>query len=234
MEEQTRATKEQGKERRTSFRDHRTYADMMRPTHTTNPHIPSPKTTRPLNLHRKLDTLNWLRKTIIVGEAMSLDHLENLPKLLRPKGESSMEIKYIGGLRVLILFDYSVAAKEFMENECRWKQHLKWLRWGDKTETHAERVAWIRIMGLPLHLWGQRNFKTITSVYGKTIAPFKDIPHRVDLSHVKIGILTKNKIRIYDEVTSTFKGKEYRLGIIEFDEGLFPFTKKKRLDRRIQ
>nr|KAJ0203968.1 hypothetical protein LSAT_V11C500292530 [Lactuca sativa] len=134
-----------------------------------------------------------------------------------------MEIKYIGGLRVLILFDHSVAAKEFMENRCRWKDHMKWLRSGEKAETHAERVAWIRITGLPLHLWGQSNFELITSAYGKTIAPFKDIPHRIDLSHVKIGILTKRKTRINEEVTAKFEGKEYRLGIIEFDEDWFPF-----------
>ncbi|CAI9273476.1 unnamed protein product [Lactuca saligna] len=134
----------------------------------------------------------------IVGEAMSLDHLGHLPKLLNSNDESNMEIKYIGGLRVLMLFDHSVAAKEFMENKCR-------------------------IIGLPLHLWGQSNFEIITSAYGKTIAPFKDIPHRVDLSHVKIGILTKRKIRINEEVTATFEGKEYRLGIIEFDVDWFPF-----------
>ncbi|CAI9269380.1 unnamed protein product [Lactuca saligna] len=124
---------------------------------------------------------------------------------------------------VLLLFDHSVAAKEFMEQEYRWKEHLKWVRWGDKVETHGDRVAWIRILGLPLRLWGQRNFQTITGGFGKIIAPFEDIPHRVDLSHIKIGLLTTRRNRINDEIRVAFEGKVYKLGIIEFDEDWFPF-----------
>lgn len=45
-------------------------------------------------------------------------------------------------------------------------------------------------MGIPLHLWGESNFAKITKGYGTTIAPFDELPNRVDLSCVKIGILT--------------------------------------------
>lgn len=125
---------------------------------------------------------------------------------------------------MLILFDNSKAAKEFRDNVSRWKEHLKWVEWGDKHEVYDDRVAWIRIVGLPLHLWGQSNFEVITQEFGKTIAPFEDIPNRVDLSHVKMGILTNRKSRINEEIHVAFENKVYTLGIIEFDEDWFPFN----------
>ncbi|CAH1416400.1 unnamed protein product [Lactuca virosa] len=196
---------------------------MLRPINTTQAYPLGPPLPIPVTLHHEPATHSWLRKISLVGEAASLDHLGHLPKLLLAKGETCVEVKFIGGLMVLMLFDHSVAAKEFMVSEHRWKDYLKWVRWGDKVETHEERVAWVRIMGLPLHLWGQRNFRIITEGFGKTIAPYEDIPHRVDLSHVKIGLLTTRRTRINDEIHAAFEGKVYKLGIIEFDEDWFPF-----------
>lgn len=122
-----------------------------------------------------------------------------------------------------MLFDHSIAAKEFMFDDLKWKEYLKWVRWEDQVDSHEERVAWIRVTGLPLHLWGQRNFQSITDGFGKTIAPFEDIPHIVDLSHAKIGLLTSRRTRINNEIQASFEGKVYKLGIIEFDEDWFPF-----------
>lgn len=184
---------------------------------------PGPPLPLPIILQREPSTTSWLRKTTLVGEAVSLDHLGHLPKLILSNGESDTTIKYIGGLKVLILFDHSGAAKEFMEDDKRWKEHIKWLRWADNIETHADRVAWIIIVGLPLFLWGQRNFEKITGTFRKIIAPFDDIPNRIDLSHVKIGILTTRKARINEEIHISYDGKVTRLGIVEFDEDWFPF-----------
>ncbi|KAL4588391.1 hypothetical protein LXL04_001275 [Taraxacum kok-saghyz] len=206
-----------------SSRDHRSYADLMRTTPTDNHPPPGPPLPTPIILQREPETHSWLRKTALVGEATSLNHLGHLPKLIFNKGEAGIEIKYIGGLMVLILFDWSVNAKKFMEDESRWREHLKWLKWGEKANTHFERVAWIRIVGLPLHLWGHRNFEAISKGYGITIAPYDDIPNRVDLSHAKIGILTSRRARINDEIHAAFEGIVYKLGVIEFDEDWFPF-----------
>lgn len=153
---------------RTSLRDHHSYTDLMTsaPTTTLTTCPPRPPLPTPITLRHKPATHSWLRKTTLVGEAVSLNHLGHLPKLLLVKGETRIKIKYLGGLMVLILFDYSVEAKEFMANEFSWKNHLKWLNWGKKTETHFEQVEWIRIVGLPLHLWGEHNFNTTSRGLG--------------------------------------------------------------------
>lgn len=92
-------------------------------------------------------------------------------------------LKYIAWLKVMLDFDNSKKAKEFMENENRLKSRLKCVIWGDPADVNFERVPWIRIAGLPLYLWSDRNFYAILDRFGRNISPFFYIQHSVDLSH---------------------------------------------------
>ncbi|CAI9290822.1 unnamed protein product [Lactuca saligna] len=85
-----------------------------------------------------------------------------------------------------------------MIDEHKCKEYLNWVRWGDQVDSHEQRVAW-------------------------TIAPFEYIPHRKDLSHANIGLITSRRTQINDEIHAAFEGKVYKLGIIEFNEDWFPF-----------
>ncbi|CAH1445526.1 unnamed protein product [Lactuca virosa] len=86
----------------------------------------------------------------------------------------------------------------FKDNKNRWEEYLKWVEWGDKIQSGFDRVAWIRIMGLPIHLWGGG---------GTTLQQ----------SQKDMGT------GINDEIFVAFEGELIKLGIIEFDEDWFPF-----------
>lgn len=204
-------------------RDNRTFAEVLGKK--TQPHATQPPPPPPIPPHIDLsrNIQKWLWKTSLIGEATLLDHLGHMPKLLSFRNDILMEIKYVGGLKVMLQFNDSVSAKEFKDNRERWQEHLKWVEWVEKIDPEFDRVAWIRIVGLPIHLWGDRNFSKITEGYGVTIAPFDELHNRVDLSCVKIGILTKRRTRINDEIFVSCEGKFIKLGIIEFDEDWFPF-----------
>lgn len=71
---------------------------------------------------------------------------------------------------------------------------MKWVKPGDLESTMKyERVAWIRITGLPLQYWGETNFSIIVAQYGIIIAPYDDLPNRVDMSHMKIWNINGNR-----------------------------------------
>lgn len=59
--------------------------------------------------------------------------------------------------------------------------------------------------------------------FGIVIAPFDDIFNRVDISCIKVGILTTIRRRINEEITILADGRCIKIGIIEFDEEWFPF-----------
>ncbi|KAL4564865.1 hypothetical protein LXL04_028939 [Taraxacum kok-saghyz] len=201
------------------FRDQRSYAQVMnneaknQPMNPPPPPPPIPSAQplgpwrKPITIWQEAQTHEWLRKTSLIGEASSLTHLGHLPKLLRTWNGARIGVSYLGEMRVLLEFDNSVAAREFQDNKDRWKEYMNWIDEGEKVDIGSDRVAWIRIVGLPLHLWGKRNFAAITKEFGKTIAPFEAFTERVDLSCVKIGILTEKRLRINEEMFLNIVGQ---------------------------
>ncbi|KAL4564517.1 hypothetical protein LXL04_028581 [Taraxacum kok-saghyz] len=71
---------------------------------------------------------------------------------------------------------------------------------------------------------GREKLGSYPRSFGKTIAPFDEIHHRVDLSCVNIGILTHRKNRINDEIYIEIDNDVIKIGVIDFDEDYwFPF-----------
>lgn len=77
-----------------------------------------------------------LKKSILIGEADSLDHMSSLPAVLIGEG-----IKYLSGLNIVIDFGHSVDARKYLEDIGRWAVWFKWLRTGDKEELRFERTV---------------------------------------------------------------------------------------------
>ena len=72
----------------------------------------------PIILNPETTMSKRIRKIMLIREAHSLDHIANLPApTLMNEGT-----KYLGGLRVAILFDSSKDAREFLEDKGRWKE----------------------------------------------------------------------------------------------------------------
>lgn len=135
------------------------------------------------------------------------------------------EVKYHGGMMALLSFSSTVAAKEFLENKANWENMFRWLRMGEEiNDIQFERVAWIRIVGLPIKYWCEHNFSEIIRSFGRIIATFNDIKDRVDMSCVKIGILTRWKKKLNEEVKVVLKGITDTVGIVEYEDSpWFPF-----------
>ncbi|KAI3516315.1 hypothetical protein L1887_15229 [Cichorium endivia] len=157
--------------------------------------------------------------TVLIGEAHSLNHISNLPEAL-----SGRETKYLGGLRIAIEIGHAGKAKELMENRDRWSDWFKWLQPGDKTDLRYERIAWLKVLGLPLKLWDVDNFNTICSNFGKVIHPFDGISCRKDLSMGKVGVLSSARKWINEELLVAAEGKMYKIGVVEYTDDWNPFT----------
>ncbi|CAH1427400.1 unnamed protein product [Lactuca virosa] len=69
-----------------------------------------------------------------------------------------------------------------------------------------------------------KNFSEITRSFGRILAPFNEIKDRVDTSCVKIGILTRWKKKLNEEVKVLLNGIMDTVGIVEYEDGpWFPF-----------
>ncbi|KAI3515408.1 hypothetical protein L1887_14303 [Cichorium endivia] len=169
----------------------------------------------------KMDTemRNWLHGSILIGEAHSLDHLSTF-HIYRTLGVTT---KYLGGLHLALEFGHSVDCTEYLNDKVQWAEWFKWLRIGSDEELRYERLAWLKIIGLPIHLWDADNFSRIAGNFGKVICPFEDIINRKDLSMGKVGILTPRRQWINEEIMVDGGGKMYKLGVVEYTDDWSPF-----------
>ncbi|KAI3498653.1 hypothetical protein L1887_34430 [Cichorium endivia] len=171
----------------------------------------------------KVDTAlqNWLKGSIIIGEARSLDHLSTFHEHL----ENDIKTKYLGGLRLALEFRYSKDAVVFLKNEIKWKDWFSWVKSGDiyQSVQNYERTAWLNITGLPLELWDEENFSRIAGSFGKVINPFDYIHGRSDWSKGKVGIITCRRTWINEEIIVEAAGKMYRVGVVESTDDWSPF-----------
>ncbi|CAH1420761.1 unnamed protein product [Lactuca virosa] len=161
---------------------------------------------------------------ILTREVKTLDHLGHLPALISIHSEVGAKVKYAGGMKAIIEFDSSTLAKNFLNNENNWRGIFNYLKYGEDDEYNFERVACIRIVGLPIRLWCEENFSAIVHKFGKIIVPFDHIEDRLDLSVVKVGILTGMKKKINEVIRIEAEGKIFDFGVVEYeDEPWFPF-----------
>ncbi|CAH1450255.1 unnamed protein product [Lactuca virosa] len=149
----------------------------------------------------------------------SLDHMGTMHTLNIMKNET----KYLGGLRLAIKFKYSVSAEEFLRDEKRWRDWFKWIVSADQHDLQYERIAWIKILGVPLALWDENNFSTIARRFGKVINPFDNISTRRDYSMGMVGVITSARKWINEEITIVADGVEYQVGVVKYTDDWSPF-----------
>ncbi|CAH1416883.1 unnamed protein product [Lactuca virosa] len=93
----------------------------------------------------------------------------------------------------------------------------------DQFDQDYERVAWLKITGVPLQLWEENNFSIIASRYCKVLNPFDGISNRRDYSMGKVGVLTSVRRWINDEITVNSNGSEFKVGVVEYTDDWSPF-----------
>ncbi|KAL4587431.1 hypothetical protein LXL04_000302 [Taraxacum kok-saghyz] len=199
--------------------DYRSFADVA----TGLPTRQAPALQTPILLTVSDAPKNWLKNNVLVGEVLSIDHMNSLPSGFY--GDDTVEkLRYIGGLNVALCFKNQSTAENFMKDNGRWIEWFNWLVPGDSQDFCDDRIAWIKIRGLPMRLWSDGNIAAILKKFGKIIVPPDEMGTSVDESVIKFGILTKLNRWINDEVAVAIGGQHFNVGVVEFERNWTPFN----------
>ncbi|KAM0039543.1 hypothetical protein Hdeb2414_s0012g00383251 [Helianthus debilis subsp. tardiflorus] len=146
----------------------------------------------------------------LVGVLLSLEGLSAIRGDLSEVYKTKFSLKYLGGLKVLILFNREEEAGCFLRSNFDW-----WSSWfsrlfvWDGALYEVERVAWVRISGVPVKLWDKEVFACI----GYSISHVLRIPDSswdvADLSKVVIAVLFKSGAKISLPVQFFWKNLVY-------------------------
>ncbi|KAI3499788.1 hypothetical protein L1887_35598 [Cichorium endivia] len=140
-------------------------------------------------IHLKTDTIlkDWYKRSVLVGEAHSLDHIATYHLYMK----SGVTIKYLGGLFLVLEFGKSVDAKEYLKDKERWREWFKWLKVGERDGLRYGRLAWLKIIRLPLRLWDEENFSRIVGwhYYRKETMDNEELMVEAGGETFKIGVV---------------------------------------------
>ncbi|KAJ0667015.1 putative RNA-directed DNA polymerase [Helianthus annuus] len=151
----------------------------------------------------------------VVGRAVDLETLVDIDRLLSIAKIVVANVQYLGGLSVLITFHEEESAKQFLSGKNIWEPWFSKLDpWKGQT-LPFERVAWLKLTGIPLHLFEDDVLSRVGEAFGKVLHVPKGFEEDQDLSIVRVGVLVGHHKRILDEAVLSWKCRSFRVGIEE-------------------
>ncbi|GJX59691.1 RNA-directed DNA polymerase, eukaryota, reverse transcriptase zinc-binding domain protein [Tanacetum coccineum] len=123
------------------------------------------------------------------GKVKEVGVLENLKVALGNEGFTDIDLRYMGGLWVMIAFDSVEAKEKFLLSTgvCSWFSQL--IQASSEFITD-ERVTMVEIEGIPLKVWNKNTFIRIASMWG-TLLNVKNL-ERKNYHCKRLCVLTKN------------------------------------------
>ncbi|KAL4585730.1 hypothetical protein LXL04_010354 [Taraxacum kok-saghyz] len=152
----------------------------------------------------------------LVGEVGSMAKMGNLQVGLNAEGVQDISIKFLSGLMAMIIFKTSALANNFLVNgKATWSNWFSDLQMWSGQHVEYQRVAWIKIEGLPLHMWDRNCFDSIGGLFGRVLSPAV-LPHNSsDLSSGCMSILVKSIGRIEEKVEVLWKDQRFSVFVCE-------------------
>ncbi|KAJ0879411.1 putative RNA recognition motif domain, nucleotide-binding alpha-beta plait domain superfamily [Helianthus annuus] len=157
-----------------------------------------------------------------VGYCKNVSILNNLFSLMSKAGEKDVTFSYLGGLFVLIKFLSVDHCNSFVCNNGIWKDWFSSLDHWNGQSLPFERIAWLRIVGVPIHLAEDEVYDSIARRFGKIVHASQRSVEDVDLSVNCIGVLRGDGERIEEVVSLVWKDKRYKVWVEEVAEEWMP------------
>ncbi|KAJ0570452.1 hypothetical protein HanHA300_Chr05g0178161 [Helianthus annuus] len=141
--------------------------------------------------------------------------LKNITNVVNEMTEGKGVVQYMGGLYTLVYFPDAVEAESFrIKIKTNKKVCLSVESWMGQT-LPFERLAWLRIQGVPLHLLDNVVLNRISERFGKVVHEAQHDRWASDLSFDYVGVLLSDGKRVQEEVIVSWKGRKYRVWVAE-------------------
>ncbi|KAF5762481.1 putative RNA recognition motif domain, nucleotide-binding alpha-beta plait domain superfamily [Helianthus annuus] len=159
----------------------------------------------------------------LVGETKDFDILNDLKNKLSGITEDGFLLKYLGGLKVLLCFNSVQEAEEFHHNMVdEWEKWFSRLYIWDGLPPIFERVAWIKVLGVPVSLWDRHIFDKIGERCGRLLVKSEAEVNDGNLSENRLAVLVNSGKRIEEEFNVLWKDHSFKVWIEELSGQWYP------------
>ncbi|KAF5783507.1 putative RNA recognition motif domain, nucleotide-binding alpha-beta plait domain superfamily [Helianthus annuus] len=143
----------------------------------------------------------------LIGRCKDLIILRSLNLLLAESRIKGVTLSYLGGLSMLLKFDEEDACSNFLLDHSVWKEWFFNLESWNCQSLPFERLAWVRILGVPKHLADNDVLNNVTEHFGKIVHGSQLETEDGDLSVSWIGLLVGKGNRIHNHVSLKWMDK---------------------------
>ncbi|KAJ0452199.1 putative RNA recognition motif domain, nucleotide-binding alpha-beta plait domain superfamily [Helianthus annuus] len=151
----------------------------------------------------------------LVGRVKDLYTLRFLDKFIKEAGGCFSNIKFLGGLSVLISFVSPEVMGFFLKSFSKESNLFSSLEIWKGQSLPFERLAWLSIKGVPLHLRENEVFDSVGRLYGKIIHPSQLDEDDGDLTSDMVGVIVGEGRPINEQVTLTWENKRFKVWVAE-------------------
>nr|GFC62538.1 RNA-directed DNA polymerase, eukaryota [Tanacetum cinerariifolium] len=156
-----------------------TYANVVKDIHATPRHV-----THSLNNPAVvLDDSCFVERDLsrhVMGKVKELSYIQNLSSILAKEGFLEVKLSYLGGMWVLLEFD-TAAIKDKVLCHTGVNSWFSVLQAATNDFISEERVVWVDIEGIPMHVWSRDTFLKIGKKWGEAM----DIEESFDSSFAR-------------------------------------------------
>ncbi|KAJ0762284.1 putative RNA recognition motif domain, nucleotide-binding alpha-beta plait domain superfamily [Helianthus annuus] len=157
------------------------------------------------NLHRKA----------LVARMFDLDALKSIHVILNDICPSKGKVQYLGGLSILISFEDEEVASSVLVDAKKLNDKFSAVDLWEGQTFGFERLAWLKLTGLPLHLITSEVIDAVGSSFGKIIHRASRSDGDDDLSFDYIRVLVGDGKRISESVTLVWRERKFNIWVAE-------------------
>ncbi|MFS7921422.1 hypothetical protein Hanom_Chr03g00236581 [Helianthus anomalus] len=161
------------------------------------------------------DMGDWNKRTFLL-KAKTLENLCKAKVILRDICSHSMEVRYAGGMNILvttgsqmvaeeIMIDYKQKFEEFFTQVTLWKEDMN----------RCERLAWIRVFGVPISLRNKETLNIIGCHLGEVVRELEANMEDNNLTCAHLGVIVNTGKVFNDEVLVQYKNVTFKCWVSE-------------------
>ncbi|KAJ0941985.1 putative RNA recognition motif domain, nucleotide-binding alpha-beta plait domain superfamily [Helianthus annuus] len=158
----------------------------------------------------------------VIGDVKDVTAFGSIKNMLKESGFSECSVGYIGGLKVMIVFKDKKSAVEFVTRKKEaWEQILSSPVLWEGQHVEVERVACLKVVGMPLQLRDPKFFDRIGELFGSLVSRSEFSWQQVDNATGFSWVLTSTTKRIDEEVEVVWGERQFKVWVVEVDNKSF-------------
>ncbi|KAJ0712834.1 hypothetical protein HanOQP8_Chr09g0339131 [Helianthus annuus] len=158
--------------------------------------------------------VSWLGKSLIIRTSY-LSTLVKMNKLMENCVGLKVKIKYVGGLYLLLVFDSLEEMLSFKESDPNAKDWFSWMEVWEGQVLPFERIAWLKISGVPIQLLDNEVFDSVGRLFRKVVHASSLSIASSDLTNDLVCVLVGDGGRISESVTLKWKDRKFVVWVHE-------------------